>query len=137
MGGCVGTTRRRRDGSGSRRPSAFSDSISDPDSVSTKNRPLRHDRVCQTQSLNWERGHVSRVTFGKLYSSFTFQTTLPLYLFQIRWKSDIPLTEGQLKSKRDEFWDTAPAFEGKSEIWNALKAAVEAIEVNDYDLAQG
>ena len=56
---------------------------------------------------------------------------------QIRWKSDIPLTEGQLKSKRDEFWDTAPAFEGKSEIWNALKAAVEATEVNDYDLAQG
>ena len=59
------------------------------------------------------------------------------YKFQIRWKSDIPLTEGQLKSKRDEFWDTAPAFEGKSEIWNALKAAVEATEVNDYDLAQG
>ena len=60
-----------------------------------------------------------------------------LHLLQIRWKSDIPLTEGQLKSKRDEFWDTAPAFEGKSEIWNALKAAVEATEVNDYDLAQG
>ena len=46
MGGCVGTTRRRRDGSGSRRPSAaFSDSTSDPDSVSTKNRPLRHEKV--------------------------------------------------------------------------------------------
>ena len=62
---------------------------------------------------------------------------LQCYQLQIRWKSDIPLTEGQLKSKRDEFWDTAPAFEGKSEIWNALKAAVEATEVNDYDLAQG
>ena len=60
-----------------------------------------------------------------------------ILLLQIRWKSDIPLTEGQLKSKRDEFWDTAPAFEGKLEIWNALKAAVEATEVNDYDLAQG
>ena len=46
MGGCVGTTRRRRDGSGSRRPSAaFSDSTSDPDSVSTKNRPLRNEKV--------------------------------------------------------------------------------------------
>ena len=45
--------------------------------------------------------------------------------------------QGQLKSKRDEFWDTAPAFEGKQEIWNALKAAVEATEQsNDYDLAQ-
>ena len=70
-------------------------------------------------------------------AGFPSVTALPLSLFQIRLKSDIPLTEGQLKSKRDEFWDTAPAFEGKSEIWNALKAAVEAIEVNDYDLAQG
>ena len=42
-----------------------------------------------------------------------------------------------MKSKRDEFWDTAPAFDGKQEIWNALKAAVEATETNnDYDLAQ-
>ena len=57
MGGCVGTTRRRRDGSGSRRPSAFSDSISDPDSVSTKNRPLRHDRVCSETASKFERGH--------------------------------------------------------------------------------
>ena len=28
-----------------------------------------------------------------------------------KWKSDIPLTEGQLSSKREEFWDTAPVFE--------------------------
>ncbi len=41
----------------------------------------------------------------------------PLRHERVRWKSDVPLTEGQLKSKRDEFWDTAPAFEGKSEIW--------------------
>ena len=36
------------------------------------------------------------------------------------------LTEAQLRSKREEFWDTAPAFEGKTEIWAALKAAVDA-----------
>lgn len=53
-----------------------------------------------------------------------------------RWKSDIPLTNGQLQSKRDEFWDTAPAFEGKQEIWNALKAATEAAEREDFELAQ-
>lgn len=29
-----------------------------------------------------------------------------------RWRSEVPLIEGQLRSKRDEFWDTAPAFEG-------------------------
>ena len=37
----------------------------------------------------------------------------PLKPDKMRWKSDIPLTDGQLMSKRDEFWDTAPAFEGR------------------------
>lgn len=37
----------------------------------------------------------------------------PLCAETIRWKSDVPLTEGQLRSKRDEFWDTAPAFDGR------------------------
>ena len=61
----------------------------------------------------------------------------PLRHEKIRWKSDIPLTEGQLKSKRDEFWDTAPAFEGKEEIWAALKAAADAAETSDdFELAQ-
>ena len=99
MGGCVGT-QRGNGGRGSRRPSGFSDSTSSGlhGGTSTKNRPLRHEKI--------------------------------------RWKSDIPLTDGQLKSKRDEFWDTAPAFEGKVEIWNALKAAAEAAESDDFDLAQ-
>jgi len=60
----------------------------------------------------------------------------PLKGERVRWKSDIPLTEGQLMSKRDEFWDTAPAFEGKSEIWVALKAAVDAAGKDDLALAQ-
>ena len=60
----------------------------------------------------------------------------PLKGEKVRWKSDIPLTEGQLMSKRDEFWDTAPAFEGKSEIWVALKAAVDAAGKDDLALAQ-
>ena len=36
----------------------------------------------------------------------------PLRKEHPKWKSDVPLTEGQLRSKRDEFWDTAPAFDG-------------------------
>ena len=36
-----------------------------------------------------------------------------------------------MRSKRDEFWDTAPAFEGKAEIWAALKAAVDAATRED------
>lgn len=53
-----------------------------------------------------------------------------------KWKSDYPMTDGQLRSKRDEFWDTAPAFEGRKEIWDALKAAAQAFESNDHELAQ-
>ncbi|XP_051523102.1 ubiquitin domain-containing protein 1 isoform X1 [Myxocyprinus asiaticus] len=60
----------------------------------------------------------------------------PLKKDKPKWKSDYPMTEGQLRSKRDEFWDTAPAFEGRKEIWDALKAASVALECNDQELAQ-
>ncbi|KAM8836428.1 ubiquitin domain-containing protein 1 isoform 1-T2 [Spinachia spinachia] len=60
----------------------------------------------------------------------------PLKKERPKWKSDYPMTEGQLRSKRDEFWDTAPAFEGRKEIWDALKAAAVALEGSDHDLAQ-
>ncbi|CAH1783559.1 unnamed protein product [Owenia fusiformis] len=60
----------------------------------------------------------------------------PLKPEKPKWKSDIPLTEGQLRSKRDEFWDTSPAFEGRKEIWDALKAAAYALETGDHTLAQ-
>ena len=43
------------------------------------------------------------------------------------------MTLGQLLSKRDEFWDTAPAFNGRPEIWQALRAAAEC---GDNDTAQ-
>ncbi|XP_032806711.1 ubiquitin domain-containing protein 2-like isoform X1 [Petromyzon marinus] len=60
----------------------------------------------------------------------------PLRKERPKWKSEFPMTEGQLRSKRDEFWDTAPAFEGRKEIWDALRAAAYAFECSDYDLAQ-
>ncbi|XP_046343201.1 ubiquitin domain-containing protein 2-like isoform X1 [Haliotis cracherodii] len=60
----------------------------------------------------------------------------PLKAEKPKWKSDVQLTEGQLRSKRDEFWDTAPAFEGRKEIWDALKAAAYALETGDHALAQ-
>ena len=49
------------------------------------------------------------------------------------WKSDSPMTRGQLLSKRDEFWDTAPAFNGRPEIWQALRVSAEA---EDQETAQ-
>eukprot|EP00249_Psilotum_nudum_P015493 c25356_g1_i3 orf=721-1065(+) len=48
------------------------------------------------------------------------------------WKHPEPITRSQLKQMRDEFWDTAPHYGGKKEIWDALRAAAEA----DTNLAQ-
>lgn len=71
-----------------------------------------------------------------LFFLVTIGKNQPLKHEKPKWKSDVPLTGGQLHSKRDEFWDTAPAFEGRKEIWDALKAAAYAAETNDYALAQ-
>ena len=60
----------------------------------------------------------------------------PLKHRRPKWKSDVRLTEAQLQQKRDEFWDTAPAFDGRAEIWDALKASVQALESADHQLAQ-
>lgn len=60
----------------------------------------------------------------------------PLKPRKPKWKSDIRLTEAQLQAKRDEFWDTAPAFDGRKEIWDALRASAHALESGDHQLAQ-
>ena len=52
------------------------------------------------------------------------------------FKCEKKVSELQLQAKRDEFWDTAPAFDGKPEIWAALKASVEAYENKNFVLAQ-
>ena len=49
----------------------------------------------------------------------------------------MPLTDGQLQGQRDTFWDTAPIYEGRKEIWDALRAACQAVEESDFELAQG
>ena len=60
----------------------------------------------------------------------------PLVHEQEEWTSEMPLTEGQLRGKRDTFWETSPVYEGRKEIWDALRAACEAVEDEDYELAQ-
>lgn len=75
-------------------------------------------------------------TDGSFQQNVSIGKNQPLRHEKPKWKSDVPLTEGQLRSKRDEFWDTAPAFEGRKEIWDALKAAAYAVESNDFTLAQ-
>jgi len=53
-----------------------------------------------------------------------------------KWTSETAITRGALVSKRDEFWETAPSYEGRKEIWDALKTAADAIEGGDFALAQ-
>lgn len=60
----------------------------------------------------------------------------PLLQERLKWRSDVAITEGQLRSKRDEFWETAPAFEGRKEIWDALRAACAQAEQGDWAMAQ-
>ena len=52
------------------------------------------------------------------------------------WSAERSITTDQLLRKRAEFWDTSPAYEGRKEIWDALKAAAEALESGNRDLAQ-
>ena len=67
------------------------------------------------------------------FLAVTLGRNQPLKKERPPWTSEIPLTEGQLRSKRDEFWETAPAFEGRKEIWDALRAAAET---DDHTWAQ-
>ena len=39
-----------------------------------------------------------------------------------RWTSETAITRGALNSKRDEFWETAPKYEGKKVTWNQIDA---------------
>ncbi|KAL3315362.1 hypothetical protein Ciccas_006004 [Cichlidogyrus casuarinus] len=78
--------------------------------------------------------------FRRQASIFIFTASaaksVPICWERIRWSCQVSLTASQLKRKRDEFWDTAPAFDGRKEIWDALKAAVDALYKNELDFAQ-
>eukprot|EP00833_Pecoramyces_ruminatium_P012165 jgi/Orpsp1_1/1186197/evm.model.d7180000048836.1 len=49
------------------------------------------------------------------------------------WKSDKPMTKEDVQKRREEFWLTSPNYDGRQEIWQALKAICEAEEL---ELAQ-
>jgi len=49
------------------------------------------------------------------------------------WKSDKPMTKEDVIKRREEFWLTSPNYNGRQEIWQALKGICEAEEL---ELAQ-
>ncbi|QDZ20065.1 ubiquitin domain-containing protein [Chloropicon primus] len=54
--------------------------------------------------------------------------------FKPSWKSEEPITREKLQQLRDEFWDTAPHYGGESVIWDALKVAVSADDIESAKL---
>ena len=71
--------------------------------------------------------------FSSLSIAVTIGKNKPLSAEKPKWKSEIAMTKNQLISKQDQFWETSPAYEGRKEIWDALKAACET---DDVSLAQ-
>jgi len=53
----------------------------------------------------------------------------------ITWASSTPMSQGDLEKQRREFWETAAAFGGKEEAWEAIKGAMEVWD-RDLDLAR-
>lgn len=43
-----------------------------------------------------------------------------------KWTSELPMTPEQLEVQKEGFWETAPTYEGKPEIWDALRRICEA-----------
>ncbi|KAJ1679835.1 hypothetical protein EV182_001232 [Spiromyces aspiralis] len=49
------------------------------------------------------------------------------------WESDIPMTRDELTRQREMFWETAPVYSGRQEIWQALH---EVCTTDDEELAR-
>ncbi|KAI3383152.1 hypothetical protein SNEBB_005894 [Seison nebaliae] len=54
----------------------------------------------------------------------------------LRWIASTENLQCYWEKKQTEFWETAPVFDGREEIWLALQSAVGCIKNNDYTLAQ-
>ncbi|KAI9321829.1 hypothetical protein BX666DRAFT_2023917 [Dichotomocladium elegans] len=48
----------------------------------------------------------------------------------LTWTAESPITRSQVEIQRKTFWETAPSFEGRPEIWQALEAAVNSSELS-------
>lgn len=93
----------------------------------------------QSQSANnFSNTSESReVTTGSRYEgAVAIGKSQQLKKEKLRWRSQAAMTSEQLGEKRKIFWETAPAYEGKKEVWDALSAAATAAEASDWVLAQ-
>jgi hypothetical protein len=50
----------------------------------------------------------------------------PLKRIKQTWTTSEPLTKEEIEKETRQFWETAPSYGGKEEVWNALRAAIGA-----------
>ncbi|CAO3624153.1 unnamed protein product [Mucor hiemalis] len=58
-----------------------------------------------------------------------YNKSRPFKRVGLMWTSDTPITISQLEQKRYLFWETAPNYGGKIEIWQALQVAFSETDV--------
>ena len=61
---------------------------------------------------------------------------VPLKQEPLTWRSEVAVTTSDLERKRSEFWETAPLFGGRPEVWSALRAACSSFEGGDFTHCQ-
>lgn len=162
MGNCACLTRRQLASTAARnRPSKTNggeEAVEETNSQSQRNgngngrrspslNNLSSQSSCSNANLN-QRGDHNRSSSSNYLNNLIMNNDLSEYMpptgknrrlkkdFFKYFKIDKKINEKQLQAKRDEFWDTAPVFDGKPEIWSALKAAVDACEAQNFQLAQ-
>ncbi|KAL7326875.1 hypothetical protein PS15p_209145 [Mucor circinelloides] len=64
-------------------------------------------------------------TFPRAY----YNKSKPFKRAGLLWTADIPITHAELDHKRSAFWETAPSYGGREEIWQALRVAFEESDI--------
>ncbi|KNE72685.1 hypothetical protein AMAG_16442 [Allomyces macrogynus ATCC 38327] len=59
----------------------------------------------------------------------------PLRTGHLQWTAAPPgLTRDQLERRREEYWATSPAYGGRAEVWDALRAICNAVITGDQNM---
>ncbi|KAI7868427.1 hypothetical protein BDF14DRAFT_547933 [Spinellus fusiger] len=54
----------------------------------------------------------------------------PFKRSHLTWTADTLITSSQLARQKEAFWETAPSYEGRLEIWQALRAAINTPDIH-------
>lgn len=83
-------------------------------------------RGTQRRGRTRRRSNYSAPNDDEYLSSKQDTFSQPLKCIKQAWTTTEPLTKEEIEKETKQFWDMAPSYGGKEEVWNALKAAIEA-----------